>query len=121
MYKTIFIFLLSVLLVQAQDSRTILENYNKAVSKRNSVSITVIDKIKFYNSDTFKIDTLTVFMTRSKSAPYIQSLVRIQHSNGNLEAYNGFEFKMLGMADKTIFIADTTNAASALLIGRGIP
>ena len=120
MFRILLLILLSYSLLQGQDSRTVLEDYNKAVSSRKSISFSAVEKMKYYNTDEIRTDSQLVFIMRKSDAPYLQALVRIQHSNGNTEAYNGFEYRMLDSKNKNIIIYDTTNAAGALLIGRGI-
>ncbi len=91
-----------------------LELYEATQSKAlktNYVAFNVVDRLKPLDGEYFFSDTIYVLAKRNGFVPKLNALFRFQYKNGNVNLFNGKEYKSLDTDEKTLFTVDTSNGA----------
>jgi peroxiredoxin len=121
MIGIIYILLILSVAISAtgQTSNEIFQQYLIQASKAETVSLQMLEKIKYFNSFAYRVDTMSVFLKRDKGNSILPSLFRVQHVDGTIAVFNGKEFKRYDSQKKSFFTYDSSNSAEAFIIGSG--
>ncbi len=95
----------------ANKAQKLFETSQKKALTTNYITFNLVDRLKPLDADYFFSDTIYVLAKRNGFVPYINALFRFQYTNGNINLFNGKEYKSLDTDEKTLFTVDTSNGA----------